>query len=233
MESIIEQERHWEYVRDPATIQGLLGRKLTNARFYLKNSFPPARFQMAELRDGGPDFLCPQRIRLNRSITLYVTLNRQLEIDFNVVGVPAPGLVQLVPIQARISSQVRDHERHYFDEDDVVAANFQLIKSDIDFNRTNPQVAHRVINISESGVLLEIKEKEMMKHIHSQEHLVFDLIFRLQKPLRFQARVVHVKESGDSYLVGFELQGSVRGSAKSDSIQRLRSLINMTARKTR
>lgn len=382
MELVKDKERKWEYVREIETINRLLHDKLAGAKFHLKKSFPPARFQITGFRPEGPNFSCPQGIELAGSVTLYTTLNRHLEFDFDVVTVPAAGMAELNPVQARISSEIREKERFSFPEDEVLAANFQIIRSDPSYDRRVAQVAHRVIygryehklavdfpgikiydladrnrprisnyldycsrsilvedasniesyratdegfldlhamleedgktsdffrrlnddkvnsllvipicgdipregkmpvayiyvegrnelrldreafeklhriseeirqaihdaqilnisekqrvlNISEAGTMLEVREAELKKHMPAQEQLLFDLIFRLQAPLRFQGQVVHVNDCGESLLVGIDFEGSVQGPGKTIPTDRLRSLIKMTVQKTR
>ena len=86
-----------------------------------------------------------------------------------------------------------------------------------------------VINVSEGGVALRIDHPDLRKYVPAQRWVTFDLVFRLQAPMRFQGRVVHVEDHGTHLRVGVDIEGSGHSDFRTDVKQRLKNLIQ-TAR---
>ena len=98
-----------------------------------------------------------------------------------------------------------------------------------DANLLTVKARQAVINVSEGGVALRIDQPELIKYLPGQRWVNFDLVFRLQAPMRFQGRVVHVEDHGTHLRVGVDLEGSGHSDSRTDVKMRLKSLIQ-TAR---
>ncbi len=105
----------------------------------------------------------------------------------------------------------------------------EIIQRIGDANLLTVKEKQGVINVSEGGVALRIDHPDLRKYLPNQRWMNFDLVFRLQAPLRFQGRVVHVEDYGTHLRVGVDLEGSAHSDARTDVKQRLKNLIQ-TAR---
>ena len=103
----------------------------------------------------------------------------------------------------------------------------EIIQRIADSNTLTVKDRQKVVNISEGGVALEIDNPELMKYLPNQSIITFDLVFKLQAPMRFQGKVVHISQNSNSLIAGVDLEGSAHSTSKTDSRDRLKSLINM------
>lgn len=140
----MKNDREWEYIREPDKVAYLLKEKITTKTFFLKGTSPPAEFYPGTVQGQLHEYYTPPELDLPPQITLYATLKRQIEIDFEVKQKPETGRVLLQPLQARISKVIRSSPR-LTRKDSLVASNFLVSKDRIEVNQTLPQVAHRVI----------------------------------------------------------------------------------------
>ncbi len=85
-----------------------------------------------------------------------------------------------------------------------------------------------VINISEGGVALEFTQPDLVKYVPQRRTITFDLVFRMQAPLRFRGKVCHIHEAGPGRIVvGVNLDGTGHSDFRTGTRDRLRSLIRM------
>jgi hypothetical protein len=85
-----------------------------------------------------------------------------------------------------------------------------------------------VINISEGGVALEFTQPDLVKYVPQRRTITFDLVFRMQAPLRFRGKVCHIHEAGPGrVVVGVNLDGTGHSDFRTGTRDRLRSLIRM------
>jgi hypothetical protein len=85
-----------------------------------------------------------------------------------------------------------------------------------------------VINISEGGVALEINHPDLVKYVPQRRDVTFDLVFRMQAPLRFRGKVCHIHQvNPQSIVVGVNLEGTGHSDFRTGTRDRLRSLIRM------
>lgn len=138
--------REWQFVRQPEQVNMLLRDKIKKADFYLKGTKPPAEVYRGPAQDDGKIELhyAPDLI-LADNLTLYTTLNRQLEIDFKVDSRPEDGTVIANPKEARISVKQREDRRVPVLNNSVSASHFQVSRSDLAIDNTRPQVANKVV----------------------------------------------------------------------------------------
>ncbi len=373
-------DRDWEFVGFPEQIGELLSRTLKDVPLYLKGADACARFDSAGRENGVFLFHYPGNIEFSeRVITLYATLNRQLEIDFEIREFRGANDLMLTPLRARIGKRTRNFPRYKTgcepgSGDFVQAANFQLhrpagvqasggstpVAQRIllrEFERTAagdfpglrifdhgdrerpletdllnkggaifvsdtlrpdcfasigpgfldyraalddqdafvsrmrryrderirslavlavPHPAHPrgrpmafihygrrdhvmeaeecerlrslageisrslsavhtvqvmekqgIVNISEGGVALKITRPEIVDCLRTRENVNFDLLFRMQAPMRFQGRVAHMKEMGDHVVLGIGFEGTAASATRTDNKERLRALLRM------
>lgn len=372
MKVVREKARDWDVVRNPEQLRTLLEDKLATTVFHLKRTLPPAEFNPGGPVEDGFVYYYAEQVELSDQLTLYTTLKRQLEVDFEVVRSPEPGAIVLRPSLGRIGKVNRAYPR--VDKvEGVTAANFQVSKSEVATDITRPQVANQVIfneferrlhrefpglriydyadrnrppetrhlnkltrailvedtdnpesyesrgdefvdyrkileeegnfdkvrrsykedhvksvlvkplvietgdrsvpiafmhcvsrgdtvldlaahrrwqelsgeiiarigdanlltvpdrqaviNVSEGGVALQVTNADLRKYIPLQRQITFDLIFRLQAPLRFQGKIVHIEDFGDYLRVGVDLEGSAHTDSRTDVKVRLKNLI--------
>ncbi|MCB1172155.1 MAG: DUF1577 domain-containing protein [Leptospiraceae bacterium] len=139
-------EREWQFVREPDKVSLLLREKVRNAKFYLKGTEPAAEvYRGADLTGTNFEFQYSPDIHIEDQITLYATLNRQLEIDFQVLQKPDEGRLVARPLVARISKYSREVRRILITNNEVSAGHFQASKSELALDNTRPQVANKVI----------------------------------------------------------------------------------------
>ena len=87
-----------------------------------------------------------------------------------------------------------------------------------------------VINVSDGGVALELDHPDLVKYVPYRKSITFDLIFRMQAPLRFRGTVRHIHKSGPtSIIVGLNLEGSGHSDFRTGTRDRLSSLIRNLA----
>ncbi len=145
--TITRQGRDWDFIREREKLDYLILEKLKTVRFYLKNTDPPAEFYVGEQKEGNILFHCPPDAVLQDEgkLTLYSTLKRQVELDFEIKGRPDPGAVFLTPVEGRISRADREFPRINNDRHAIHAANFQVSTSEIAVDNTRAHVANKVI----------------------------------------------------------------------------------------
>ncbi len=97
----------------------------------------------------------------------------------------------------------------------------------------NVKDKQRVLNISEGGVGLAFDNPDLMKYLPHQSQITFDLVFRLQAPMRFRGKVVHIMNMGDHFVTGVDLEGSAHSDARKSNTERLQSLIRMAAQESK
>jgi len=376
MKILMELKRDWEFVRERDKMLYLINEKIKNRSYAMKGTEPPAEFTPAGAEEKGIVFYHPVGLELKDTVTLFITLNRHVELDFKVEEVREPDTAVLSPLEIRISKSVRTSTRMENPEGLVHAANFQVSKSAIEVDNTRPQVTNkvifgeyeydlarqfpglkiydfaekerppetfylnkiqdsilvedtsnpasykspgagfvdyedmlksdgklestirryqnsgsnsvltmpilyegmsgavvpiafihcegrgdfrltkdihdkwraiekeiikrivdantltvkdrqRVINISEGGVALEITNENLKKYIPQRSYVTFDLIFKMQAPLRFQAKLCHIEDQEGKLKMGVDLQGTGHSDYKKSSRDRLKSLIHL------
>ena len=85
-----------------------------------------------------------------------------------------------------------------------------------------------VIDISEGGVALELTHPDLIKYVPHRTTITFDLIFKMQAPLRFRGTICHMEQSGnDSLFVGLNLEGEGHSDFRTGARERLRSLVHL------
>lgn len=80
-----------------------------------------------------------------------------------------------------------------------------------DANTYTMEVRQPIINISESGVLLQITEPNLIRSMLAKHSFTADITFKMQAPLRFAYRIKHITQVGETYFVGAEIVGSIEG----------------------
>ncbi len=100
----------------------------------------------------------------------------------------------------------------------ILEANTILIKS-----------KQKVVNISEGGVALEIKDPELKKLILYQESITFDLVFKLVAPLRMHGEIKYIhkikKDNEEYLLIGIDFTGEGYTEFRKKNKELLKSLI--------
>ncbi len=142
---VLSRDREWETIEEGDRIAFVIRERLGQARYYLKETDPPAEFYRGEEIDGGFVFHGPPDVSIDDRLTLYTTLKRHIELDFVLVRTLEPGSHVLRPSAARIAKRERAYPRFNNVNGSMHAANFQVSKSDISIDPTRPQVANKVI----------------------------------------------------------------------------------------
>src|SRR5690606_1346491 len=110
-----------------------------------KGTSPPAEFNPGGPSDQGIVFYYPDNEDLGETVTLFLSLNRQLEIDFNVVHKPEPGTAMLAPKSGRLAKYARAYPRLVNRGKLASGAHFQVSKNEVIIDNRRPQVANKVI----------------------------------------------------------------------------------------
>ncbi|MBW7858725.1 MAG: hypothetical protein H3C43_10655 [Leptonema sp. (in: Bacteria)] len=140
-----ETPRSWQIMKDQAGLINLIEEKLGRRPLYLKGTIPPAEFTPAERSGEGFVFYYNPSIQLSPANTLYITLNRHLEIDFRLGEVLSPGKAVLIPEVARVGSIQRAFPRYSLKNGEVVATNFRIATNEISPNNTKLQITTQII----------------------------------------------------------------------------------------
>ncbi|HNN75970.1 MAG TPA: DUF1577 domain-containing protein, partial [Leptospiraceae bacterium] len=128
MEILRDKKRDWDLLREADKIQYILRDKLRSKPFYLKGSEPPVEFIMGNILPEGIEFFTIPEQSAQTQVTLYLTLNRHIEVDFEVKNIQDDRWL-LMPTLARIGKVVRAHPRYAMAEGSVYATNFKVSKN--------------------------------------------------------------------------------------------------------
>ncbi|MCB1317201.1 MAG: DUF1577 domain-containing protein [Leptospiraceae bacterium] len=145
MKPLIEKERDWDFVRNPEKVAALLRDRLAKVKFYLKRTEPPAEFYRGNEQDGLFEYHYSPELELEREVTLYSTLKRQVEVDFLVESTPEPGTAWMRPQEVRVGKVAREHARFNVTNGSIFATNVRVSKNEIAIDNTRPQVSNKVI----------------------------------------------------------------------------------------
>ncbi len=140
-----ETPRNWQVMKDRDAILTLIEDKLQRRPLYLKGTSPAAEFVPGERRGDGLEFYYNPSVKLGTHNTLFITLNRQLELDFSLGELIGPGHVVLIPLQARVGSVQRASPRFALEDGEVTATNFRISTNSIAPNNTKLQITTKVI----------------------------------------------------------------------------------------
>lgn len=142
---IKEIPRSWQIMNDHDGLIHLINDKLARRPLYLKATTPPAEFSPGEQNGDGIVFYFNPSIQLSQTNTLYITLNRHLEIDFELGEVLSTGRAVLIPKLARVGSIQRAFPRYTLKNGEVIATNFRIANNEISPNNTKLQITTQVI----------------------------------------------------------------------------------------
>ena len=145
MKVIVNGKRDWEVLRDPQKLTYLIDNKLEGRALFLKHSVPPAEFSREPSEDGVVTFYYAPNIPIEGNFTLFLTLNRQIELDFQVEEILEPGHLKARPVEVRIGKAMRAFPRISVGEDLVHVTNFRVSKNEIAPNNTKMQITNQVI----------------------------------------------------------------------------------------
>ncbi len=108
-------------------------------------------------------------------------------------------------------------------------ASLQLLQRIEDVNTIRIKDKQRVINVSEGGVALEFTHPDLVKNIPLRSNVTFDLIFKMQAPLRFHGRICYARESENGVVSGIDLMGTGHYDTRTDPRQRLKTYVHELA----
>ncbi len=145
MKVIVNGKRDWEVLRDPTKLTYLIDNKLEGRALFLKHSVPPAEFSRELSEDGVMTFYYAPNIPIQGNFTLFLTLNRQIELDFQVEEIVEPGHLKAKPVEVRIGKAMRAFPRIPVGDDVVHVTNFRVSKNEIAPNNTKLQITNQVI----------------------------------------------------------------------------------------
>ncbi len=144
MQSVFEKPRQWQRLVDKHKIIEVIRDRVKMRPFFVKESSPPAEFLPESIDSERILFHHPVNYEVGRTVTLYTTLGRQLEIDMELESIVEPGSCYLIPVEARVGKVKRDKDRMENDRDAVYAANFQMSKRESDLAGSSA-IASRII----------------------------------------------------------------------------------------
>lgn len=145
MKVIVRSKRDWEVIREPEKLNYLLDKKLEGRALFLKHSVPPAEFSREPSENGIITFYYAPNIPIEGNFTLYLTLNRQIELDFHVEEILEPGHLRARPVEVRIGKAVREFPRIEVKDESAYVTNFRVSKNEISPNNTKLQITNQVI----------------------------------------------------------------------------------------
>ncbi|MDH5718733.1 MAG: DUF1577 domain-containing protein [Spirochaetia bacterium] len=115
------------------------------------------------------------------------------------------------------------------DYDSLGEVSERIIDRIKDANMINININQKIINISKKGLLIEVENNELKKYLINRKDLTFDVVFRLQQPLRFYGLIKHIREkNNNNLLVGIEFSGFVHQDKLSTNSVKKRLDENLT-----
>lgn len=92
--------------------------------------------------------------------------------------------------------EVESTDRHLTNEDfkELRTLSHTIVEKIKDANTINFDIKQNIKNISEDGASLMIKEDEFAKYLTQRNSIVFDIIFKMQAPIRLFASIKYVIE---------------------------------------
>lgn len=332
---LADRKREWDFVRETGVINKLIFEKLKAKSLFLKHSDPPAEFYVTGENEQGIEFSFAPDLEFSDKITLYLTVKRQIEFDFEVLEITEPGTGIFKPLVARIGKAVRATPRITVGDDRVVITNFQVSKNEISPNNTKLQITNKVIftdyekrhasqfpgvkirsaadkdipaavkaygnqpagvvqdakdlffvvpiiyegldqpvvlayiyfpvsgpgevdeekkarllqeseqiidriiaantitikekqkvlDISEGGVAVLVDNEELIKYLPQQKWLTFDVIFKMQAPIRLKGEIRHMEQYPDGVRTGISFAGLGHSDFRKGNEKRLKALI--------
>ncbi|MEQ8350727.1 MAG: DUF1577 domain-containing protein [Leptospiraceae bacterium] len=145
MRVIVNGKRDWEVLRDPTKLTYLIDNKLEGRALFLKHSVPPAEFSREPSENGVVTFHYAPNIPIEGNFTLFLTLNRQIELDFQVDEIVEAGHLKARPVEVRIGKAMRAFPRIPVGDGTVIVTNFRVSKNEIAPNNTKLQITNQVI----------------------------------------------------------------------------------------
>jgi len=140
-----ETPRNWQLMKDRSAIITLIKDKLHSRSLFLKGSQPAAEFMPGEVQADAIEFYCNPSVVLNSQSTLFIALNRQVEIDFALTDQIEPGRYLLTPLQARVAVMQRAFPRYALKDGEVIASNFRISTNEIAPNNTKLKITTDVL----------------------------------------------------------------------------------------
>lgn len=144
MELLRETKRDWELLKEAEKVRYILTEKLRTQPFHLKGAVPPLTFNMGEVTAEGIEFFPPPELAAPPELTLYLTVNRHIEVDFRLVEAKEDRWL-LMPLAARIGKVIRAHPRIVPKEGAVYATNFKISKNELGGDLGRLQIASQVV----------------------------------------------------------------------------------------
>lgn len=333
---LADKKREWDFVRDDGIITKLIFEKLHAKSLFLKNSLPPAEFYVTGESDRGIELSFAPDLDIAEKITLYLTVKRQVEFDFELIEMVETGTAIFRPLVARIGKAIRSNPRIKVGDDRVVVTNFHLSKNEISPNNTKLQITNKVIftdfekrlsnqypglhiksatdkdlpsaikshgekdadvvthekghffvspilydgveppialaylyfpvndpaavgedtrqqisqhcqeiierivnantvnikekqkilDISLGGVAIMVTDQDLIKYLPHQKWLTFDVIFKMQAPIRLKGEIRHMEQMDEGIRTGISFQGLGHSDFRKGNEGRLKSLIS-------
>lgn len=89
---------------------------------------------------------------------------------------------------------------------------FQQIEADfnakiLDSNTTIVDVRQNILNLSRSGMALEIRSQQIIQALMIRPSMTIDINFKMQAPIRMALEVRHLEQINDFHIVGLEIVG--------------------------
>ena len=100
--------------------------------------------------------------------------------------------------------------------EDLCASIINRIK---DANMITLPVQQKVLDIGNGGILAEIDDPQLKNYIKNRKEFTFDVVFRLQQPLRFYGTAKHIRKNAEGNLIaGIEFSGIVQSDAGNPAV---------------
>ncbi|MDH5720208.1 MAG: DUF1577 domain-containing protein [Spirochaetia bacterium] len=113
-----------------------------------------------------------------------------------------------------LKSQETDYTLENYNDLNELCEN--IINRIKDANMATINIQQRVVNIGNGGLLAEIEDVELQNYLRNRKDFTFDVVFRLQQPLRFYGNIKHIRQKDDNkILVGIKFAGTVQSEAGS------------------
>ncbi|TGN17145.1 DUF1577 domain-containing protein [Leptospira idonii] len=102
-----------------------------------------------------------------------------------------------------------------FDLYKEVEATFQ--ERIMDSNTHILDIKQNVLNISKTGVAIEVRDREIIKSLKIKPSMTIDINFKMQAPIRMALELRHMEEVNDFFIIGSRIVG-VSGDKKAKDI---------------
>ncbi len=102
----------------------------------------------------------------------------------------------------------------------------EIIERIKDANTVQVNIRQKALNVSTGGICILVDDPEFQKYVLNRDDMTFNVVFKMQSPIRLYAQVRHIYQLGKTLYVGLAFEGTVHSESGVGSKKRLQENIN-------